>query len=165
MDGVHVTILTDHAPLEYIRAKTDRCKRLERWALRLQEFRFTIQPRQGSRQKHLDTLSRALILVEPGQQPVTLDEYPDRVVLFLRAWEELRQPGHARPHDVFARTRQYLSSVARNGRIGSGAAKGRGAPYSVGMCITQSRRRMWAMTMIVVLCLRTRTCRRSRAQH
>ena len=34
-DGVHVTIRTDHAPLEYIRAKTDRCKQRERWALRL----------------------------------------------------------------------------------------------------------------------------------
>lgn len=44
IDGVHVTIRTDYAPLEYIRSKTDRCTRLERWALRLQEFRFTIQP-------------------------------------------------------------------------------------------------------------------------
>ena len=35
IDGVHVTIRTDHAPLEYVRSKTDRCKRLERWALRL----------------------------------------------------------------------------------------------------------------------------------
>ena len=32
IDGVHVTIRTDHAPLEYIRSKTGRCKRLERWA-------------------------------------------------------------------------------------------------------------------------------------
>ena len=26
IDGVHVTIRTDHAPLEYIRSKTDCCK-------------------------------------------------------------------------------------------------------------------------------------------
>ena len=40
IDGVHVTIRTDHASLEYIRSKTDRCKRLESWARRLQEFKF-----------------------------------------------------------------------------------------------------------------------------
>ena len=34
IDGVHVTIRTDHIPLEYIRSKADRCKRLERWAFR-----------------------------------------------------------------------------------------------------------------------------------
>lgn len=33
IDGVHVTTRTDHAPLEYIRSKTDRCKRLESWEL------------------------------------------------------------------------------------------------------------------------------------
>ena len=38
INGVHVTIRTDHAPLEYIRSKTDRCKRLERWALGLKEL-------------------------------------------------------------------------------------------------------------------------------
>ena len=40
--GVHGTIRTDHPPLEYICSKTDSCERLERWALRLQEFRLTI---------------------------------------------------------------------------------------------------------------------------
>ena len=59
IDGVHVTNRTGHAPLEYIRAKTNRCKRLESWALRLQEFRFTIHPRPGAQQKHWDALSRA----------------------------------------------------------------------------------------------------------
>ena len=42
IDGVHVVIRTDHAALEYICSKTDRCKRLEGWVLRLQEFRITI---------------------------------------------------------------------------------------------------------------------------
>ena len=34
INGVHVTIRTYHAPLQYIRSKTDGCKPLERWALR-----------------------------------------------------------------------------------------------------------------------------------
>ena len=73
IDGVDVTIRTDHAALEYMRSKTDRCKRLERWALRLQEFRFAVQPRPGAQQKHVDALSRAPIPVEPEQRPIVLD--------------------------------------------------------------------------------------------
>ena len=84
IDGVHVTIRTDHAPLEYIRSKIDRCKRLERWALRLQEFRFTIQPRPGAQQKHVDALSRAPVPAEPDQQPIVLDEFLKRVVLLVQ---------------------------------------------------------------------------------
>ena len=86
--GVHVTIRTDHAPLEYIRSKTDRCKRLERWSLRLQEFRFTIQPRPGTQRKHVDALSRAPIPAEPDQRPIVLDRFPERVVLLVRSWDE-----------------------------------------------------------------------------
>ena len=88
IDGVHVTIRTDHAPLKYIRAKTDRCKRQERWALRLQEFRFTIKPRPGAQQKHVDALSRLPIPVQPDQQPIVLDAFPDRVVLLVSPWDE-----------------------------------------------------------------------------
>ena len=88
IDGVHVTIRTDHAPLEYIRSKTDRCKRLEIRALRLQEFRFTIQPRPGAQQKHVDGLSRAPIPVESDQRPIALDEFAERMVLLVRSWDE-----------------------------------------------------------------------------
>ena len=88
IDGVHVTIRTHHAPLEYIRSKTDRCKLLERWALRLQEFGFTIQPRPGPQQKHVDALSRAPIPVEANQQPIVLDEFPECMVLLVRSWDE-----------------------------------------------------------------------------
>ena len=88
IDGVHVTIRTDHAPLGYIRSKPDRCKRLERWALRLQEFRFTIQRRPGVQQKHVDAISRAPIPVEANQQPIVLDEFPESVVLLVRLRDE-----------------------------------------------------------------------------
>ena len=75
-------------PLEYMRAKTDRCKRLERWAQRLQEFTFTIQPRPGAQQKHGDALSRAPVLAEPNHHLIVLDEFPERVVLLVRSWDE-----------------------------------------------------------------------------
>ena len=88
IDGVRLTIRTDHAPLEYIRSKTDRCKRLERWARRLQEFRFTIQPRLGAQQKHVDAISDAPIPVEANQRRIVLDEFPERVVLLVRLWDE-----------------------------------------------------------------------------
>ena len=88
IDGVHVTIRTDHAPLEYIRSKTDCCKRLERWALRLQEFRFTIQPRPGAQQKHVDALSRAPVPGESDQRPIVLDEIMERVFMLVRSWDE-----------------------------------------------------------------------------
>lgn len=49
--GIHVLIRTDHAPLEYIRQRSDKCARLMRWFLRLQEFQFTINHRSGAQQK------------------------------------------------------------------------------------------------------------------
>ena len=88
IDGVRVTIRTDHAPLEHIRSKTDRCKRLERWALWLQEFRFTIEPRPGTQQKRMDALSRAPIPLASDQQPIVLDEFPERLVLLVQSWDE-----------------------------------------------------------------------------
>ena len=88
IDGADVTIRTDHAPFEYIRSKADRCKRLERWALRLSEFRFTIQPRPGARQKHEDALSRAPIPVEANQLPIVLDEFPERAGLLVRSLDK-----------------------------------------------------------------------------
>ena len=87
IDGVHVTIRTDHAPLEYLKAKTNKCRRLERWALRLQEFRFTIAPRPAAQQKHVDALSRAPVPAVADQRPIELDVFPERVVLCVRWWK------------------------------------------------------------------------------
>ena len=74
--------------IEYTRGKTDRCKRLERWALRLQEFRFAIKPRPGAQQKQVDALSRPPIPMQPDQQPIALDELPDLVAVLVRSWDE-----------------------------------------------------------------------------
>ena len=84
INGVHVTIRTDHAPSDYIGSRTDRCKRLERWALRVQGSRFSIPARPG-RQQHVDALSRAPIPVESDQGRIVLENFPERVVLLLRS--------------------------------------------------------------------------------
>ncbi|KAL8441521.1 hypothetical protein Emed_007557 [Eimeria media] len=83
IDGVRVLVRTDHAPLEYIHSRKSQCRRLERWALRLQEFQFDISHRPGTQQKHVDGLSRAPIPAKPDQAPLVLDEFPDRVVLHV----------------------------------------------------------------------------------
>ncbi|KAL8427536.1 hypothetical protein ACSSS7_007673 [Eimeria intestinalis] len=56
IDTAEVCIRTDHAPSEHIRNNSSQCRRLERWALRLQEFRFKVQHRSGA-QPHVDSLS------------------------------------------------------------------------------------------------------------
>ncbi|KAL8447032.1 hypothetical protein Emed_004662 [Eimeria media] len=83
IDGVRVLVRTDHAPLEYIHSRKSQCRRLERWALRLQEFQFDISHRPGTQQKHVDCLSRAPTPAKPDQAPLVLDEFPDRVVLHV----------------------------------------------------------------------------------
>ena len=85
-----MAVRTDRAPLECVRSKTDGCKGLEKSALRLQEFRFTIQPWPGIQQKHVDALSRPSIPVESDQQPIVLEEFPECVVLLplSREWHE-----------------------------------------------------------------------------
>ncbi|KAL8440434.1 hypothetical protein Emag_007881 [Eimeria magna] len=85
IDGVQVTVRTDHEPLECMSSKKSQCRRHERWALRLQEFKVVVAHRPGSQQKHVDCLSRAPVPPKPDQQPLLLDEFPTRTVLHLRS--------------------------------------------------------------------------------
>ncbi|KAL8451263.1 hypothetical protein Emag_002820 [Eimeria magna] len=85
IDIIEVCIRTDHAPLEYIRHNSSQCRRLERWALRLQEFSFKVIHRPGAQQKHVDCLSRAPLPPTPTQRPLILDEFHVRTVLHARA--------------------------------------------------------------------------------
>lgn len=92
IEGVKVTIRANRARLEYIKFKTNKCKRLERWALRMQEFHLTIQPPPGFQLKHVHALSRAAIPVEPCQQPIELDVFYERAALLVAAWEAQAAP-------------------------------------------------------------------------
>ncbi|KAL8441395.1 hypothetical protein Emag_007210 [Eimeria magna] len=78
IDTVEACIRTDHAPLEYIRHNNSQCRRLERWALRLQEFRFKVLHRPGAQQRHVDCLSRAPLPPTRTRRPLILDEFPAR---------------------------------------------------------------------------------------
>ncbi|KAL8436892.1 hypothetical protein ACSSS7_001394 [Eimeria intestinalis] len=67
IDTANVCVRTDHAPLEYIRNNSSQCRRLERWALRLQEFRFEVQHRSSAQQEHVDCLSQAHLQLLPDE--------------------------------------------------------------------------------------------------
>ena len=59
--GAHFIVETDHKPLEWLQSKRSshaRSQRLERWALELRGFDFSIVHRQGSYNQHADALSR-----------------------------------------------------------------------------------------------------------
>lgn len=59
--GAHFIVETDHKPLEWLQSKRSshaRSQKLERWALELRGFDFSIVHRQGSHNQHADALSR-----------------------------------------------------------------------------------------------------------
>jgi len=59
--GEHFVIETDHKPLEWLQSKQSshaHSQKLERWALQLCGFNFSIVYQQGSQNQHADALSR-----------------------------------------------------------------------------------------------------------
>ncbi len=65
LDGRHFTVLTDHAALQWLdTARFANCK-LERWALRLQEFDFTVRHLKGEQNVVADCLSRLTTAEQP----------------------------------------------------------------------------------------------------
>jgi hypothetical protein len=73
--GIPFTIVTDHKPLEYIfnRKISGRvCARVERWALRLQNFTFKVQYQPGAINA-ADSLSRLSITDKPSTQNIAED--------------------------------------------------------------------------------------------
>lgn len=78
IEGVHFTVITDHASLKWLNNLKDPQGRLARWALRLQAHDFTIEHRAGSKMAVPDALSRAVCLVDTTIiQPSIDDEYRD----------------------------------------------------------------------------------------
>lgn len=60
IEGVHFTVLTDHASLQWLKNLKDPAGQLARWALRLQAHDYTIQHRKGTQMVVPDALSRAV---------------------------------------------------------------------------------------------------------
>ena len=63
IEGLKITIRTDHDALRWLMTLTDSSGRLMRWRLRLSEFDFTITYRPGRVHQVPDTISR---LISPG---------------------------------------------------------------------------------------------------
>ena len=60
LDGHAFTVYTDHAALQWLESARFQNSKLERWALRLQEFSFTVQYTKGPDNVVADCLSRAV---------------------------------------------------------------------------------------------------------
>ena len=58
----------------------------------------------------MDALSRAPIPVESDQQPIVLDEFPQRVVLLVRSWDDcvVALPAQGGPDKPERRARELI---------------------------------------------------------
>jgi hypothetical protein len=63
--GYHFHVYTDHAALQWLECARFQNSKLERWALRLQEFSFDVKHKKGSDNLIADCLSRSAISEPP----------------------------------------------------------------------------------------------------
>ena len=63
------TVYTDHKALQWLNNLKDSPNRLGRWALKLQEYQYTVIHKEGKNNKHADALSRRVYddALEPPQ--------------------------------------------------------------------------------------------------
>ena len=66
--GYHFTVHTDHAALQWLKTARFQNSKLERWALRLQEFSFEVKHRAGKDNVVADCLSRSAMPLESSIQ-------------------------------------------------------------------------------------------------
>ena len=71
--GKHFELETDHKPLVWLQSKKDCRGKLGRWALRLEEFDFSIRHVAGKDNADADLLSRAFASSVPGVSAITLE--------------------------------------------------------------------------------------------
>ncbi|RXN29484.1 reverse ribonuclease [Labeo rohita] len=66
IEGLHVTIYTDHNSLRWLMNRPNPSGRLARWSLRLQDFDFSIVHKPGVQNNVPDALSRSPLLHSAG---------------------------------------------------------------------------------------------------
>lgn len=76
IEGVHFTVMTDHASLLWLKNLKDPTGRLARWALRLQGHNFTLIHRKGTLNVVPDALSRAVCTLEATNEWTTTTSDP-----------------------------------------------------------------------------------------
>ena len=109
--GRHFTILSDHKPLQYLFA-VDRpipqmvSPRVQRWALTLSAFDYTISFRAGKLQGNADALSRLPLQHSPEEVPT-----PGDMILLLEALDLSEAPISAAAINKLTRKDPVLSRV------------------------------------------------------
>lgn len=91
VEGMHFTVITDHASLKWLMEKKDLAGRLARWSLELQAFDFKIEHRKGSANIVPDTLSRMYVdeLDAFVGQPLDLQDEEFRSEAYMKLKKEV----------------------------------------------------------------------------
>lgn len=70
LTGVHFTLVTDHSAIKWLLSLTDSTSRLTRWALKLQQYNFTVVHKPGKAHSNVDALSRIVLKNDIELYPV-----------------------------------------------------------------------------------------------
>jgi hypothetical protein len=102
VEGIKCKVITNHSCLQFLQKMSNPTGRLARWPLKLQQYDYDIEYRQGAYQKVPDALSRAF----PGEsETVDKRESIDICVINIdpdnvdRAYREFRPKIESRPDD------------------------------------------------------------------
>ena len=105
--GSHVIIRTDNSAVSTL--KTAKHAKLQRWAIVMQEFEYTIQHRAGKKHSHVDALSRLQTQQPRHPAPPSID-IPHLALTLLTVTQPRPQlPGV--PHQVSADTHPNLQQL------------------------------------------------------
>jgi hypothetical protein len=110
--GRKCSVRTDHAALTYLRKFADHIARLMRWSLKLADFGYSIEHREGKKIPHVDALSRhvgAVLQVRLDPETVRQEQGEDKFCRSLK-------PGTHSSERVFHRRRgSCIDAGHRNG--------------------------------------------------